>query len=165
MMGFLFYTTIAIFIFVCFCMILLILIQKGRGGGLASAFGGAGGNTAFGSKTGDVLTWATSVVFGVFILLAVALNLFADARNRAAQAPQASATVNSPPLEVPIGPEPSAPVPTTLPAATPSTAPATVPSTSPAADATAKPQAATAPASTAPAQQAPPASNPEPGAK
>ena len=35
--------------------------QKGRGGGLASAFGGAGGNTAFGSKTGDVLTWISIV--------------------------------------------------------------------------------------------------------
>src|SRR3954466_712635 len=80
MMSFLFYTTISLFIFVCFCMILLILIQKGRGGGLASAFGGAGGNTAFGSKTGDVLTWTTSVVFGIFLILAVALNLIATKR-------------------------------------------------------------------------------------
>jgi preprotein translocase subunit SecG len=154
MMGFLFYTTIGVFIFVCFCMILLILIQKGRGGGLASAFGGSGGNTAFGSKTGDVLTWATSVVFGVFILLAVALNLFADARNRAAQAPQASAatpasgTGTTGPLEIPVRPEPTPPA--TLPAA--STAPTTAP-------------ASTAPASTAPAPQTSPASNPTPGAK
>src|SRR5215211_3850654 len=88
MMNFLFYLTIVLFILVCFFMILLILIQKGRGGGLASAFGGAGGNTAFGSKTGDVLTWTTSIVFGVFLLLAVALNLFAEARNNAGQPPQ-----------------------------------------------------------------------------
>ena len=27
--------------------------------------------TAFGSKTGDVLTWATSIIFGVFLLIAV----------------------------------------------------------------------------------------------
>ena len=66
---------IFLFILVCLIMILLVLIQKGRGGGLASAFGGAGGNTAFGAKTGDVLTWATSVVFGVFLLLAIILNL------------------------------------------------------------------------------------------
>ena len=59
-----FYTLMVLFIFVCLFLILLILIQKGRGGGLASAFGGAGGNTAFGSKTGDVLTWATSIIFG-----------------------------------------------------------------------------------------------------
>jgi preprotein translocase subunit SecG len=39
-----------------------------------------GGNTAFGSKTGDVLTWTTSVVFGVFLLLAIILNLIANHR-------------------------------------------------------------------------------------
>lgn len=77
---FFFYLFIVLYILICLFMILLILIQKGRGGGLSSAFGGAGGNTAFGSKTGDVLTWATSIVFGVFLLLAVVLNLMANAR-------------------------------------------------------------------------------------
>jgi preprotein translocase subunit SecG len=77
MVDFFFYLTMVLFILVCLFLILLVLIQKGRGGGLASAFGGMGGNTAFGSKTGDVLTWATSVVFGVFLVLAVALNLLA----------------------------------------------------------------------------------------
>src|SRR5256885_12936660 len=103
-MGFLLYLTIALVLIVGIFLILLILIQKGRGGGLASAFGGAGGNTAFGSKTGDVLTWATSIVFGVFIVLAVALNLFADARaNSTKPQPQAKAT---PPIEIPIRSEP-----------------------------------------------------------
>src|SRR6266513_2403974 len=78
MFSFFLYTFTALFIFVCLFLILLVLIQKGRGGGLASAFGGAGGNTAFGSKTGDVLTWATSVVFGIFLLLAITLNLLAN---------------------------------------------------------------------------------------
>ena len=77
-MGALFYTLLVVFIFVCLMMMLLILIQKGRGGGIASAFGGAGGNTAFGSKTGDVLTWTTSIVFGVFLLLAITLNLLGN---------------------------------------------------------------------------------------
>src|SRR4051812_19696637 len=78
MLNFGFYTCLTLFVIVCLFLILLILIQKGRGGGLASAFGGAGGNTAFGSKTGDVLTWATSIVFGVFIVLAVVLNLISN---------------------------------------------------------------------------------------
>ena len=78
MLTFGFYTSLTLFIIICLFLILLILIQKGRGGGLASAFGGAGGNTAFGSKTGDVLTWATSIVFGVFIVLAVVLNLISN---------------------------------------------------------------------------------------
>jgi preprotein translocase subunit SecG len=80
MFNFFFYTLMTLFIFVCLILILVILIQKGRGGGIASAFGGAGGNTAFGSKTGDVLTWATSVIFGVFVLLAIVLNLMANYR-------------------------------------------------------------------------------------
>jgi preprotein translocase subunit SecG len=115
MMSFLFYLTIVLFITVCLFMILLILIQKGRGGGLASAFGGAGGNTAFGSKTGDVLTWATSVVFGVFLVLAVALNLFANARHDAANAtatntariPTPAQSAPGPgPLNIPTTPDP-----------------------------------------------------------
>src|SRR5260221_5551708 len=81
--GFFLYTTIALFVIVCLILILLVLIQKGRGGGLVSAFGGAGGNTAFGSKTGDALTWTTSVVFGVFLLLAIILNLIDNNRQDA----------------------------------------------------------------------------------
>ena len=78
MLSFFLYATMTLFIIVCLFLMLLVLIQKGRGGGLASAFGGAGGNTAFGSKTGDVLTWATSVVFGIFLVLAITLNLLAN---------------------------------------------------------------------------------------
>ena len=102
MLSFFFYLTMVLFLVVCVFLILLVLIQKGRGGGLASAFGGAGGNTAFGSKTGDVLTWATSVVFGVFVVLAVALNLFADARSTQAT----TASVGRPPAQAPAGPGP-----------------------------------------------------------
>ena len=79
-LDFSFWLLFVLFMIVCLFLILLVLIQKGRGGGLSSAFGGSGGNTAFGSKTGDVLTWATSIVFGVFMLLAVGLNLLANAR-------------------------------------------------------------------------------------
>jgi len=86
-MTFLFYLVMVLFIFVCFLLMLLVLIQKGRGGGLASAFGGSGGHTPFGSKTGDVLTWATSILFGVFILLAVFLNLLANYRQSKADHP------------------------------------------------------------------------------
>ncbi len=93
-MTFLLYLCITLFIVVCLFLIMVILIQKGRGGGLASAFGGAGGNTAFGSKTGDVLTWVTSVVFGIFLLLAVALNLISDR--------QASRTARTPTVQAPV---------------------------------------------------------------
>src|SRR5512133_458316 len=81
MLSFFLYTTMVLFIIISLFLIMLVLIQKGRGGGLSSAFGGMGGNTAFGSKTGDVLTWATSVVFGIFIVLAIVLNLVANSVN------------------------------------------------------------------------------------
>ncbi len=90
-MGFLMYLTITLFISVAVILILLILIQKGRGGGLASAFGGAGGNTAFGSKTGDVLTWATSIIFGIFLLLSICLNLLAKNQSAIAAGPTGAA--------------------------------------------------------------------------
>gem|GEM_PF-540889 len=45
-----------------FFMIVLILLQRGRGGGLAGAFGGAGGQSAFGAKAGDAFTRITVVV-------------------------------------------------------------------------------------------------------
>ncbi len=40
-------------------MILLILVQRGKGGGLAGAFGGMGGQSAFGTKAGDMFTKIT----------------------------------------------------------------------------------------------------------
>src|SRR3954447_23051365 len=99
-MDFFLYLTVALFIIVCSFLILLILIQKGRGGGLASAFGGMGGNTAFGSKTGDVLTWATSIVFGIFIVLAIVLNLVANNVNA-----RRAMVVPPPPTQMPTGPQ------------------------------------------------------------
>lgn len=52
-------------------LILLVLIQRGRGGGLAGAFGGAGGQSAFGTKAGDVFTKITVGVAGFWILLCI----------------------------------------------------------------------------------------------
>ena len=143
MLMFSFYTCLFLFVVICLFLILLILIQKGRGGGLSGAFGGSGGNTAFGSKTGDVLTWATSIVFGVFLLLAVVLNLVGntmDRRARAAFAGEAPLVVPAPPaglpgqmpggMQIPAGagaselpaPAPAAPAPS--PSATPVETPA-----------------------------------------
>lgn len=50
-------------------LILLVLIQRGKGGGLAGAFGGAGGQSAFGSRAGDTFTRVTIYTALVWILL------------------------------------------------------------------------------------------------
>ncbi|MHC4624448.1 MAG: preprotein translocase subunit SecG [Planctomycetota bacterium] len=57
-------------------LILVVLIQKGRGGGLSSAFGGGMAGGLLGSKTGDFLTWVTIVLVGVFLMLAVVMAKF-----------------------------------------------------------------------------------------
>jgi preprotein translocase subunit SecG len=54
-------------------MMLLILIQRGKGGGLAGAFGGAGGSSAFGSRAGDTFTRVTIIVAAIWILLVMIL--------------------------------------------------------------------------------------------
>ena len=50
-------------------LILLVLVQRGRGGGLAGAFGGMGGQSAFGTKAGDLFTRITIIVATFWIVL------------------------------------------------------------------------------------------------
>ncbi|AQQ09905.1 Preprotein translocase band 1 subunit [Sedimentisphaera cyanobacteriorum] len=54
-------------------LILIILIQKGKGGGLGSAFGGAGSTSLLGTKTGDFLTWVTIGLVSVFLIFSVVM--------------------------------------------------------------------------------------------
>ena len=113
---FAFYSTLTFFLVLCAIFALLILIQKGRGGGISAAFGGAGGNTAFGSKTGDVLTWATSIVFFIFLVTCVSLNLLAGNIDRAyvkgqsaVVAPSGAAPTDLPAVQRPVNPSSTQP--------------------------------------------------------
>ncbi|MEO1511842.1 MAG: preprotein translocase subunit SecG, partial [Planctomycetota bacterium] len=55
---------VLVFLLVSLVLILVVLIQRPQGGGLSAAFGaGGGGQTAFGSKTGDALTLFTIGAF------------------------------------------------------------------------------------------------------
>ena len=47
----------------------LVLIQRGKGGGLAGAFGGVGGSSPFGSKSGDAFTRITIYVAAFWIVI------------------------------------------------------------------------------------------------
>jgi len=53
-------------------LILVILVQRGRGGGLTGALGGMGGQSAFGTKAGDLFTRITIVVAAIWVLLSMA---------------------------------------------------------------------------------------------
>lgn len=55
-------------------LIILVLIQRGKGGGLAGAFGGAGGSSAFGSRAGDTftkITIYTALIWGLLIAITI----------------------------------------------------------------------------------------------
>jgi len=94
-----------LFVICCVSLVLIILIQKGRGGGLSGAFGGAMASGILGSKTGDFLTWVTIVLAGVFLTLAVVMAKFYK------PAPvgdyDVSPQTQQQPLESPEQPEPS----------------------------------------------------------
>ena len=62
------------FLVTCALLVIVVLLQKGRGGGLGAAFGGAG-SSAFGTRTGDVFTWVTIVLTALFLLLAIGSTL------------------------------------------------------------------------------------------
>lgn len=74
--GFIMKVVAVLFIICCIALILIILVQKGRGGGLSSAFGGGMAGGILGSKTGDFLTWVTIVLVGVFLTLAVVMGKY-----------------------------------------------------------------------------------------
>ncbi|HXK61520.1 MAG TPA: preprotein translocase subunit SecG, partial [Acidobacteriota bacterium] len=57
-------------------LVLVVLLQSGKAGDLASAFGGAGTQTAFGARgAATVLTKATTVCAVVFMLTSLGLSI------------------------------------------------------------------------------------------
>ena len=57
--------------FLSLFLIMLILVQRGKGGGLTGALGGPGGQSAFGSKAGDMFTGITIVVASLWGLTCI----------------------------------------------------------------------------------------------
>ena len=70
-------------------LIFIVLIQRGKGGGLAGAFGGVGGSSAFGSRAGDLFTRVTLVLAGVWLLL-IMVHVYVVQNSRDTTAPSSS---------------------------------------------------------------------------
>ncbi|MFG0246593.1 MAG: preprotein translocase subunit SecG [Phycisphaerales bacterium JB052] len=88
---------VGVFMIISIAMVLLVLIQRPQGGGLSGAFGAGGGGggagqTAFGTKTGDVLTMATITIFVLFLITAIVLNF----GTRPQVAASGTATISTP---------------------------------------------------------------------
>lgn len=127
-------------------LMMVILVQRGRGGGLTGALGGMGGQSAFGTKAGDLFTRITVGVAAVWILLSMAALKILNKTGTMVAAPPPAATAPATPG-------------TTTPAI-PGTTPEKSSSTTDASD---KSKAKVkAPAETTPPESAPPASPPEP---
>jgi preprotein translocase subunit SecG len=69
MYSFLAWTSEILLLVLGLFLIIVILLQRGRGGGLAGAFGGMGGQSAFGTKAGDVFTRITIVVAILWVVV------------------------------------------------------------------------------------------------
>jgi preprotein translocase subunit SecG len=70
-------------IFVCVFLMFVVLLQQGKGGGMGAAFGGGATAQVFGGRgAGNILTRATAVCAGIFMLTSVSLAYFSSSGDR-----------------------------------------------------------------------------------
>lgn len=111
-----YYALVTVYVLVCLVLSLVILLQQGRGGDIASAFGGSSSQAAFGARSGaTLLTKATSIAAVLFMLFALALSVMGQRGT--------SSVLSGTPAPAPAATKP-APAPTTPPPAAPAAPPA-----------------------------------------
>jgi preprotein translocase subunit SecG len=74
MMGILGIVLLVFFVIVAILLVLLVLIQNEEGDGLGGIFAGSS-SSAFGSRSGNVLTRATTVLGALFLVVSLGLAL------------------------------------------------------------------------------------------
>src|SRR5215213_4198751 len=123
----LYYLVSTLYVLACFLLLLVVLLQQGKGGDMASAFGGGGSQTAFGARAGaTVLTKATAILGVLFMLGAIGLGVMGQRGPgsimrglRGAPTPAPAATPAQPPAQTQTPP----PAPTQSPAPAPAQTP------------------------------------------
>ena len=91
-----------IHILVCFFLILVVLTQQGKGQDLASAFGGAGSQAAFGARgTATLLTKVTAVVAATFMVTSLLLGYVQDDPESQSVVPGGGVAIPAPAAETP----------------------------------------------------------------
>jgi preprotein translocase subunit SecG len=123
-MAFLYYLIIFLHVVACLFLIAVVLLQQGKGQDLASAFGGGGTQTAFGPRgSATVLSRATTILAGLFMITSLALSILRPSRSGVLDAVPAVAATPTPAATTAPVAVPSAPaMPAEAPAATPAPA-------------------------------------------
>jgi len=122
----LYYVLSVLYVLVCLVLLSVVLLQQGRGGDIASAFGGSSSQAAFGARSGaTLLTKVTAVCAVLFILGALALAIVRQqGPSSVVGNAKAPASQSAPAKTPPTTPASTTPAPTTPAPATPAPAPA-----------------------------------------
>jgi preprotein translocase subunit SecG len=118
-----YYLVTALYVLVCLTMMLVVYLQQGKGGDIASAFGGGGSSqSAFGARSGaTVLSRATTIAAILFMVGALALGIIGKRGPSSVLGGRAPLSQPSSPATVPPT---KAPVPPGVPSVPTNTAPA-----------------------------------------
>ncbi|MBN2512195.1 MAG: preprotein translocase subunit SecG [Sedimentisphaerales bacterium] len=117
---------IVLWVLIAIALIVVVLLQKGRGGGLAAAFGGAGASSLLGTRTGDFLTWLTIGLTAAWLLMTVCMGMFMrPSDSMDLLAPSQTPASTAPATTGSEQPAPAATTETPAPAAQPTEQPAT----------------------------------------
>ena len=132
----LYYSLTILYVLVCLMLLLVILLQQGKGGDMASAFGGGSSQTAFGARGGATLMTKLTTIFAVlFMVLALGLAII----GQRGPGSLVSGTAGPTPATKPATPSPATPAPTGSAAPAPTTTPPAAPASTPEAPAATPP--------------------------
>jgi preprotein translocase subunit SecG len=80
-MAIAYYVVVGLHVIACLFLIGVVLLQQGKSQDLASAFGGGGTQTAFGPRgSANVLSKATTILAGAFMVTSLALSVLRPVR-------------------------------------------------------------------------------------
>ena len=124
-MAIAYYVVVGVHIVACLFLIGVVLLQQGKNQDLASAFGGGGTQTAFGPRgSANVLSRATTILAGVFMVTSLALSILRPKTSSFLDQVQTPPAASPAPMAsaVPVAPAAATPAPAVPAAATPAPA-------------------------------------------
>jgi preprotein translocase subunit SecG len=124
-MAIAYYVVVGVHIVACLFLIGVVLLQQGKNQDLASAFGGGGTQTAFGPRgSANVLSRATTILAGVFMVTSLALSILRPKSSSFLDQVQTPPAASPAPMAsaVPVAPAAATPAPAAPAAATPAPA-------------------------------------------